>query len=333
MERNSRSLPGQLLFRSLSSSRASILIIAVWVLFMLAAMAVTLGYSVRQKLSLAARLEQRDRARYVSWANIEVAISKIKSQGAAVALSHTEGHVAGEAGEEKVGFIDNSCGIFDEQAKININRESDMQVLKRLFMILLGYGDIEAQELAAAIIDWRDKDSMLSIPLGSAEDSYYTNLPYPYECRDADFQSLAELLLVKGINQKVFEKIRSYVTIYGDGLVNVNSASREVLLALGLSEYVANNIVSFRDGKDRKPDTKDDNHFTSTGDIAGLLGSFCLLNEAQRREIENVAQSFLTVQPSYFMINSAVKFGQRQNTYRATAVVDSLAKIMYWEEF
>ena len=68
-------------------------------------------------------------------------------------------------------------GMVDEERKLNVNtvRLGD---LKRLIQVVLSVDDIEAQELAASIIDWRDKDSMLSLPLGSAEDPYYRNTKY-----------------------------------------------------------------------------------------------------------------------------------------------------------
>jgi type II secretory pathway component PulK len=306
---------------------------------MLAAFSVILGYSVRQKLSLAMRLQQRDEARFISWANIKLAINEIKKNEAKEFLSFSsEGsssrneQAVEEGAENQAPSLENEYRIFAEESKININR-CDMPMLKRLFRVLLGCGDIECQELAAAIVDWRDEDSMLSIPLGSAEDSYYTNLPDPYESKDLDFDCLAELLLVKGISQDIFERVRDYVTIYGRGLVDINTAPREVLLALGLGDYVVSNIISFRCGKDNKCGSKDDNYFISASDISVIIGKFCTLNQAQRQRIETVAARYLTVGSNYFMIKSSVRFNQRQNAYRATCVVDAGGKILYWEEF
>jgi len=331
------SLPGQSVFRLQSSCRASTLIITVWVLFMLATFAVILGYSVRQKLSLVMRLKQREEARYMSWANIELALAEIRNKGKNVSLSVQDDRFkraysqVQEKAEDKPAAIENIYAIFDEERKININK-ADMHLLERLFKIILGYHDIEAQELAAAIVDWRDKDSMLSIPLGSAEDSYYTDLPYPYECKDADFDYLEELLLVKGVTGEVFEAIRDYVTVYTDGLVNVNTAPREVLLALGLSEQVVNNIFSFRCGKDKQRGTEDDNYFTSVSEIAVALTRLSARNDAEIQNIENVAARYLTVECNYFMIESMVRFNQRQNAYAASCVADSSGKVLYWQE-
>lgn len=305
---------------------------------MLATFAVILGYNVRQKLSLAMRLEQRDAARYISLANIRLAITQLKNQEKTDFFSLPDERssrglepATQRDDENRTGFTKNDYGILVEESKINLNK-ADRHLLERLFKIILGYSDIEAQDLAASVVDWRDKDSMLSTPLGSAEDSYYTFLRYPYECKDADFDCLAELLLVKGVTQEVFEKIHGYVTVYGNGLVNVNTASREVLLALGLSNQAVNDIFIFRCGKDKTCGTEDDNYFTSPSEIVGVLGKQGSLNDAEIQRIEDVASRLLTVESNYFMIKSTVKFNQGKNIYRATCVADSSGKVLSWQE-
>lgn len=343
----SESLAGRSVFRSVTNPKASTLLITLWVLLMLATFAVTLGASVRQKLSLAARLEGRDRARYISWANIKLALVKIRNskekrdflsvQDETLSvqdetLQHADSQGEQEEAKEKLASTENICVILDEERKININK-ADLPLLERFFKVCLGSSDMEAQELAAAIVDWRDTDSMLSIPLGSAEDAYYIGLNHPYKCKDADFDSLDELLLVKGITPEIFARIRDYLTVYTDGLVNVNTASREVLLALGIGDKLAGAIFNFRCGRDKKYGTPDDNYFTSASEIANLLAKFIALNAAEVQRIENVAVRYFTCETNYFMIKSMVRFNQRQNSYRVISVADSSGRILYWQEF
>jgi type II secretory pathway component PulK len=51
-------------------------------------------------------------------------------------------------------------------------------------------------ELAASIVDWRDADD--EVTSGGAESEYYLLLADPYYCKNAPFETLDELLLVKG---------------------------------------------------------------------------------------------------------------------------------------
>jgi general secretion pathway protein K len=84
----------------------------------------------------------------------------------------------------------------------------------------------------------------------------------PYECKNAPFETLNELLLVKGMTRAIFygltgeetrnigvvEGIQQYLTIYGDGKVNINEASPGIILSLAdeMNPALANSIVEQR---------------------------------------------------------------------------------------
>ena len=283
MSKKTKLLLQQSLSLLADSQRASIVVIALWTLCLLSVFTVTLGSGVRQKLVLIKRLDERDRMRGILDSAVKKAILQIKKEeqkGADtladgwstdapafkdIPLEDGEFSVAYPYQDEITGSLTIRYGLIDEESKININKAHPV-VLERLFKILLDFDELRAQELAACIVDWRDSDSELSIPLGSAEDSYYSGLRYSYEAKDADFQALEELLLVKGMDEELLEKLKPYITIYGNGRVNVNTASRVVLAALGINEDMLNNIFSFRCGEDGLMGTSDDNIFTG-GDI------------------------------------------------------------------
>lgn len=83
-------------------------------------------------------------------------------------------------------------GVDDEGAKLNINTASRDMLLKLPGMTV---------EIADAIIDWRDEDQTSSE--NGAESSYYQSLPQPYRCKDGPFESVEELLLVKGMTPQL----------------------------------------------------------------------------------------------------------------------------------
>jgi len=84
-------------------------------------------------------------------------------------------------------------GLVDESSKLNINTATvDMLIC------LPGM----TSELAASIVDWRDSDSVITDG-GGAEDSYYLALAEPYYCKNAPFETLDELLLVKGATREL----------------------------------------------------------------------------------------------------------------------------------
>ncbi|MCF7975966.1 MAG: general secretion pathway protein GspK [Phycisphaerae bacterium] len=82
--------------------------------------------------------------------------------------------------------------VVDEAGKLNINQASAPQLLALPGM---------TEEIVDAILDWRDQDSD-ERPAG-AETGYYRNLDYPYDCRNAPFKTIRELLLVRGVTPEM----------------------------------------------------------------------------------------------------------------------------------
>jgi type II secretory pathway component PulK len=64
------------------------------------------------------------------------------------------------------------------------------------------------------------------------ESSYYSKLSIPYQCRNGLLETVGELLLVKGITPEIFDCISGYVTVYGDGKININYAPELILESL-----------------------------------------------------------------------------------------------------
>src|SRR5260221_14604990 len=106
--------------------------------------------------------------------------------------------------------------------------------------------------ICGAIIDWADSDEDLNpcdpsstAPSSRAnEDISYQLLKKPYFRKNAAFDSLEELHLVRGVSDDFWatfvdpepEKPKKRVmTVWGQGAVNVNSANAQTLLALVLA--------------------------------------------------------------------------------------------------
>ena len=145
------------------------------------------------------------------------------------------GHDSAGVGYIAVDGDDTSLrwGVVDEESKINLNK-TDQLTLTNLLINVLSLKDEDAAKLAVALLDWRQYGE--GEITGFFSDDYYSNLQYPYPKKSADYETLDEILLVKGMNKEMYDKLINYVTIYGDGAVNINTASKEVLEALGLPD-------------------------------------------------------------------------------------------------
>ncbi len=329
--------------------RGSILLITLWTLCLLTVFAIHLGYSVRQKIILIERLNSRDNLYFIADAGIKQASAELKKK-----VSPVEYDALNEAwsnnpdvfkdvdiglGSFNIGYNywDSHSGrqrirygLVDEEKKLNLNT-SELNDIQRLIIIVTKLDETDAQDLAAAIVDWRDADSKPSAPLGGAEDRYYRNLPNPYEAKDAEFEVFDELFLVKGINKEVFDQLKDYITIYSNGEININTASEQVLLALNLEDDLVNRILSFRCGRDGVEATEDDNVFITPSCIIAELNEFSSLSSSEIVSLNNlISAGKISTSSGNFMVRAVARLGTRQK--QIICIINRKGKILSWRE-
>ena len=146
--------------------------------------------------------------------------------------------------------------IIPETSKLNLNgsREEDFWQL----LIALGQPDAKARELVAAIADWRKRADPEN---PSPFDSFYLSQTPSFMPRHASFLENEELLQVKGMTAELYygstlggaadeaahPGLRDCVSVYGTaGAVDINTAERPTLQAVGLAEVDAATIVKMR---------------------------------------------------------------------------------------
>ncbi len=329
-------------------NKASILIIALWSLCLLSVFAVILAYEVRQKINLVKRLDERSKLRLIADAGIKASLSKLKKEEVKtydslqdawsndisafkdINLDAGRYNICYNTKNSESAVIETRWGIIDEERKININTASK-SVLERLFHILLDFDETQAQELAASIVDWRDNDSELSIPIGSGEDPYYSGLRYPYEAKDTKFEILEEALLVKGMSMDIFAQIKDYLTVYGNGKVNINTASRQVLLALGLNASIVEKIFYFRNGRNES-DSAEGNIFIELSSIVPQLSQYVNLSDSEIAQLSVVSEQLLSTKSNNFMIRCVAGLNNRKDITELSCVVKRDGKILYSRE-
>jgi len=156
------------------------------------------------------------------------------------------------SGENTVNLDEGSCliTVVEESGKLNINLLQDkngklnrtiIDQLIRLIDLLNkeNFGDFNiSYELVPSIIDWIDDDDEVTfLPFimhenSGAESDYYSNLTPPYRCKNDSFETTEQLLLVKGVTQHVFDCLKDFITVRGDGKINVNWASKHIIQSL-----------------------------------------------------------------------------------------------------
>ena len=141
-----------------------------------------------------------------------------------------------------------SYRLTDESARLNLNRAT-RDVLDRLLQGA-GVEKTDRDVIIDSIQDWRDPNE--EHRLNGAESDYYLALPVPYRSKNADFDSVDELLQVRGVTRELLygrggtPGLTEYLTVFGTGGVNVNTASPVVLQALGYAPAEVDLIVGRR---------------------------------------------------------------------------------------
>ena len=188
------------------AQRASILIIVLWMAFGLVSLALYFAHSMTFELraadnrtaSVVAEAAIAGAALYVSnvLANVE-----FPGQHPDPLAYEIEAVPLGDAYFWLIGRDTNTWGIgnarltfalTDECAKLNLNSAT-----AEMLEFLPGM----TPELAAAIVDWRDSDS--DVTVNGAEDETYQRLNPAYRCKNAAFDSLDELRLVRGMYPEI----------------------------------------------------------------------------------------------------------------------------------
>lgn len=92
-------------------------------------------------------------------------------------------------------------GLTPESAKLNLNTASEAQIRQLLTPLLTDLGLQNAPDLIAALLDWREPGT--APRPGGAKDEYYNTLKPPYRCKQGPFDTVEELLLVKGFSAAI----------------------------------------------------------------------------------------------------------------------------------
>jgi general secretion pathway protein K len=146
--------------------------------------------------------------------------------------------------------------IIDESGKLDINFAPEL--LLRNLLGNLGLEGTALDTIVDSILDWKDKDDLHR--LNGAESDYYLSLPNPYKAKNGNFESLEELLLVKGVTREILygsgrqKGLIDLLTVHGrTGKVNINAASKEILLSIpGITSDMVEEILIFREKQEIK---------------------------------------------------------------------------------
>ncbi len=220
--------------------RGAALVLVLWLITLLTALIGTFALVSRVEALQGKVLTDGAAAQEIARAGLEHALVR-------VADGHPQGHWPpdGRVHRWQFGGYPLEVSVLDETGKVDIN-QADSFLLAAL-MQAVGVESGYATQLAAAVVDWRDPDSLRQ-PDGGAEDPEYAEAGLPHGAKDAPFETLAELQQVLGMTPDLYARLFPYITVHGGRAVpDPAYAPEAVLVAMGLD---AGQVRSWREARE-----------------------------------------------------------------------------------
>jgi general secretion pathway protein K len=201
--------------------RGVALLLVLLLLVVLGMVAADVGGAARLEGNLVVTLRARTVARYAAesgvvaaTARVDALLDSVRAPNERPIMFHRLAEYVGPLKDVDIGGARFSVAFSDLNARLDLNR-ADSRALRALF------GQFTDQSRAAVIIA-----AVRSRPLGR----------------------MGELAAVPGVDDALALAVAPYVTVWSDGMVNINSAPEPVLAALpGLGEANARSLVAQRE--------------------------------------------------------------------------------------
>ncbi len=294
--------------------------VAVIMVLLIVAIATTLATYIAQQQSLWQRQVEsqfdRTQTRYLGTAGIDWARAVLADDGASSQTDHAKEMwtlrlpaIPVENGEV-IGAIEDRQGLFNLNniVRNGVSSAPDVAQFQRL-LELLGL----PPQLAPALADWIDEDSLAQHP-GGAEDGYYLALAQPYRTANRALTELGELVLVKDFDADMITRLQPFVSVLPKATkINVNFAPPEVLAAvINMSLTDARTLVHQRT----------ETPFTDVADFTDALKQFGGLQPVVND---------LSVSSQYFWVTGHASVGQAQVTTQALLYRPNTWPIIVWK--
>jgi general secretion pathway protein K len=310
--------------RFLQRSQGVAMVVALWVIMVLSLLISGFAFRMYVETQVASFSRKQLKAEMLARAGVEVARMELILGGKQAGPDSLVSDWATNTtllGEHELGDGKYNVKVTDEERKLPVNKITEFQ-WKNL-MEVLGVDPLDGDVIVDSVLDWIDDNDLHR--LNGAEDEYYTELDPPYRAKNGLIDRIDELRLVRGINdhQEIFEGtpgtedepgrpgLKDLLTSTSSGLVNVNTASAEVLQALlGVEETQITAILTRRDGADGIPGNDDDAPFTSVDEFLGMAGGVA-------GDAKNQLRQFIAVNSSYFHVESTGEWGGVKHTIHA----------------
>lgn len=271
------------------------LIVALWMILLLSMLIASFAFDMHVEADITSYYRKRVKSQFIAQSGLELSklilaklqdvaeddmgADELEDQLLTAAYNLSRG-VAIRGMTREIGEGTLRLTIEPEEGRRDVNQLSD-----RDWEEILDQANIPETlwaELIDCFMDWTDGDDVRRLHGAESDDAFYQQRGY--EVKNAPVDTVDELLLIKGFDEEILygsppdtppeqamRGIAYWLTAWSHGKVNINTASREVLLTLpDIDEWVVDEIVELRLGPDGEAGTRDDG-FNSIDEAVGMI--------------------------------------------------------------
>lgn len=264
------------------AKKGAALLVALWVLIILSLIVGSFAFETQLEAMLVSHKRKKFSAEMAAYSGLEYARAILDQQSNAKELEiedmdedqadFMQAALFSQRGltttsEVELGNSHFRVTLESAEAGRNINllsREEWIEILE-----MANISSTEWDTMVDCLEDWIDEGDLHQLNGAESDDPFYQDRGYPV--KNGPLDSIEELLLIKGWGEDVlFGKeedensdaifgVANLLTVWGDGKVNLNTASTDVLLSFAeYEDWELESVLEARNGEDGIPGTLDD---------------------------------------------------------------------------
>jgi len=243
------------------------LFMVLWVLTLLTVIVGQFCFSMRSEANLARNFKEAAEAAYIAEAGLDRAIWELMPEApGATDSAENVWRVNRPIPAVSFGAGAYTVRIDNDSGRIDLNTAD--RGLLRLAVERLPVDEADKDIIVDSILDWRDADELHRA--SGAESDYYRSLQPPHHSKNGPFDTVEELLMVRGVTPDLFYGGLGELVTVGlsagrvpgaaararrrapvGGGININAAPEALLSALpGMTEDLARDVTAYRVSKD-----------------------------------------------------------------------------------
>lgn len=221
------------------------------------------------------------------------------------------------------GKVEVELKIIDDSERINLNY-AQAYALKNLIHDRTNLSEERSEEIALAVIDYRDADDLVGrFGNRGSESTYYLERGLKQGPKNRFFEFEEELRNVPGITKEIYDSLKGYITIYGSGSINLNAASQASLMALDLPESLAEKLVRMRET----------HVFSDIAKIAQDVETLYSLNDDEKMALDHAVRfGQLSVGSTCYRVLATARYPSKPFSVQADVLFVIPDGIKYWRE-